>query len=76
MRYDIPAPMLAKAVKDVPDAAGWSFEPKWDGFRVLAAWDGESVELGIARREAAHPVLPRTGRGAAARAAGAVSHRW
>ncbi len=46
MRYDIPAPMLAKAVKDVPDAAGWSFEPKWDGFRVLAAWDGESVELG------------------------------
>ncbi len=32
MRYEIPAPMLAKAVKDVPDAAGWSFEPKWDGF--------------------------------------------
>ncbi len=46
MRYEIPAPMLAKAVPTVPDAAGYLFEPKWDGFRVLAAWDGESVELG------------------------------
>ncbi|MDQ1131244.1 ATP-dependent DNA ligase [Microbacterium sp. SORGH_AS_0888] len=46
MRYDIPAPMLAKAVADVPGGEGWSFEPKWDGFRVLAAWDGETVELG------------------------------
>ncbi|MEN2740452.1 ATP-dependent DNA ligase [Microbacterium sp. X-17] len=50
MRYEIPEPMLAKAVGDVPDPAGFagglSFEPKWDGFRVLAAWDGESVELG------------------------------
>src|SRR5690606_30370864 len=25
---------------------GLSFEPKWDGFRALVAWDGESVELG------------------------------
>ncbi|QEW00744.1 ATP-dependent DNA ligase [Microbacterium caowuchunii] len=46
MRYEIPAPMLAKAVPTVPDAEGFRFEPKWDGFRVLAAWDGESVELG------------------------------
>jgi ATP-dependent DNA ligase len=46
MRYDIPAPMLAKAVPAVPDADGYLYEPKWDGFRVLAAWDGESVELG------------------------------
>ena len=46
MRYEIPAPMLAKSVPEVPDADGHSFEPKWDGFRVLAAWDGESVELG------------------------------
>lgn len=46
MPFDIPAPMLAKAVPQVPDAEGYSFEPKWDGFRVLAAWDGESVELG------------------------------
>ncbi|WP_159502538.1 ATP-dependent DNA ligase [Microbacterium sp. 18062] len=46
MRYEIPAPMLAKAVTGIPEAAGYSFEPKWDGFRVLAAWDGENVELG------------------------------
>ncbi|WP_309104182.1 ATP-dependent DNA ligase [Microbacterium sp.] len=50
MRYDIPAPMLAKAAPAVPDPAktpgGLLFEPKWDGFRGLIAWDGESVEIG------------------------------
>lgn len=50
MRYEIPAPMLAKAVTAVPDpaktAGGLLFEPKWDGFRGLIAWDGESVEIG------------------------------
>lgn len=45
MRYEIPAPMLAKAVADVPEG-DYAYEPKWDGFRVLAAWDGEQVELG------------------------------
>jgi ATP-dependent DNA ligase len=47
--YDIPAPMLAKAVPDVPagDAASdLSFEPKWDGFRAIIAWDGTDVEIG------------------------------
>lgn len=46
MTHDIPAPMLAKAVPTIPDRDGLSFEPKWDGFRVIASWDGESVELG------------------------------
>lgn len=50
MRYEIPAPMLAKAAAAVPDPAktpgGMLFEPKWDGFRGLIAWDGESVEIG------------------------------
>ncbi|MBO3663595.1 ATP-dependent DNA ligase [Microbacterium stercoris] len=50
MDHDIPAPMLAKAVPAIPDPAkfpgGLVFEPKWDGFRVIASWDGESVELG------------------------------
>lgn len=50
MRYDIPAPMLAKAAPTVPDPAktpgGLLFEPKWDGFRGIIAWDGESVEIG------------------------------
>lgn len=48
--YEIPAPMLAKSVPEVPDpdkfAGGLSYEPKWDGFRALIAWDGTDVELG------------------------------
>ncbi|WP_394278451.1 ATP-dependent DNA ligase [Microbacterium sp.] len=48
--YEIPAPMLAKSVPAVPDPAktpgGLSFEPKWDGFRALVAWDGTEVEIG------------------------------
>ncbi len=50
MPYEIPAPMLAKSVPAVPaqDAVpgGLSYEPKWDGFRALVSWDGESVEIG------------------------------
>ncbi|HWK78018.1 MULTISPECIES: ATP-dependent DNA ligase [unclassified Microbacterium] len=50
MRYEIPAPMLAKAAARVPDPAktpgGMLFEPKWDGFRGLIAWDGDTVEIG------------------------------
>ncbi|RZI95301.1 MAG: ATP-dependent DNA ligase [Microbacterium sp.] len=48
--YDIPAPMLAKSVPAVPAPdrveGGLSYEPKWDGFRALVAWDGETVEIG------------------------------
>ncbi len=50
MPYEIPAPMLAKAAASVPDpaktAGGMLFEPKWDGFRGLIAWDGETLEIG------------------------------
>ena len=41
-------PMLAKAVKGIPDPAkhgGLLFEPKWDGFRCLVFRDGDEVEL-------------------------------
>lgn len=38
-------PMEAKLVEALPDGPGWQFEPKWDGFRALAARDGEAVEL-------------------------------
>jgi ATP-dependent DNA ligase len=42
-------PMLAKAVKGIPDPAkfegGLSFEPKWDGFRCLVFKDGDEIEL-------------------------------
>jgi ATP-dependent DNA ligase len=38
-------PMLAKAVKGLPEGA-MSFEPKWDGFRSIIFRDGEEVEVG------------------------------
>lgn len=42
-------PMLAKAVKEVPAAdavdGGYSYEPKWDGFRCIVRKDGDDVEL-------------------------------
>ncbi|UNK70036.1 ATP-dependent DNA ligase [Microbacterium sp. H1-D42] len=47
-KYEIPAPMLAKAAAAVPDPAKkpMLYEPKWDGFRGLIAWDGETLEIG------------------------------
>ena len=36
-------PMLAKRVDAIPDADGWSFEPKWDGFRALIFRDGDDL---------------------------------
>ncbi|CAN5317333.1 ATP-dependent DNA ligase [soil metagenome] len=44
------SPMLAKAVPTVPEPdsveGGLSYEPKWDGFRGVLSWDGQSVEIG------------------------------
>ncbi len=43
-------PMLAKAVGAIPEqdsvTGGLSYEPKWDGFRAIVFFDGETVELG------------------------------
>jgi ATP-dependent DNA ligase len=38
-------PMLAVSQDDLPSGDGWSYEPKWDGFRTLVHVDGGSVEL-------------------------------
>jgi ATP-dependent DNA ligase len=38
------APMLAKAVTEIPPGA--SYEPKWDGFRSVIFRDGPDVEIG------------------------------
>ncbi|TXN30642.1 ATP-dependent DNA ligase [Lacisediminihabitans profunda] len=44
------SPMLAKAVDGVPDPAsvpgGLGYEPKWDGFRAIVYFDGETCEIG------------------------------
>jgi ATP-dependent DNA ligase len=38
--------MLAKATREIPADGGWSFEPKWDGFRAIVFRDGDDVEIG------------------------------
>jgi ATP-dependent DNA ligase len=38
--------MLAKLVRELPEGDGYSYEPKWDGFRCIVFRDGADVELG------------------------------
>src|SRR6185436_2739345 len=38
-------PMEALLAADLPEGAGWHYEPKWDGFRCIAMRDGAVVEL-------------------------------
>src|SRR5438105_13081499 len=38
-------PMLALIQPDLPAGDGWEYEPKWDGFRLLAYVDGDQVRL-------------------------------
>jgi ATP-dependent DNA ligase len=40
------APMLAKAVDELPEGDDFVFEPKWDGFRGIVFRDGDEVEIG------------------------------
>ena len=37
--------MEALLATELPEGAGWQFEPKWDGFRCLARRDGAEVTL-------------------------------
>lgn len=37
--------MLAKRVSDLPEGAGFLFEPKWDGFRTLIFRDGDEIYI-------------------------------
>jgi ATP-dependent DNA ligase len=38
-------PMEALLVHELPQGAGWQYEPKWDGFRCLVFRSHRSVEL-------------------------------
>jgi ATP-dependent DNA ligase len=40
------SPMLAKLVRQLPEADGLFYEPKWDGFRCIVFRDGGEVVLG------------------------------
>src|SRR2546426_1158017 len=37
--------MLAKLRPELPRGDGWSYEPKWDGFRAIVFRDAEGVRL-------------------------------
>ena len=37
--------MEALLAAELPEGAGWQFEPKWDGFRCLARRDGAEITL-------------------------------
>jgi len=37
--------MLANAAETVPVGDGWTYEPKWDGVRVIVAREGDDLEL-------------------------------
>jgi ATP-dependent DNA ligase len=39
-------PMLAKLKPEIPEGDGWSYEPKWDGFRAIVFRDGDEVHIG------------------------------
>ena len=38
-------PQLARSRGELPRGDGWSYEPKWDGFRALAFVDGTDCYL-------------------------------
>jgi ATP-dependent DNA ligase len=38
-------PQLAKSSRELPEGEGWRYEPKWDGFRIIAFRDGDDVQL-------------------------------
>jgi ATP-dependent DNA ligase len=46
----LPAPMLAKLQPEMPTGEGWTFEPKWDGFRTIVAVDGDG-QVHLASRD-------------------------
>jgi ATP-dependent DNA ligase len=39
------SPMEAELVDEIPEGAGWQYEPKWDGFRCLAFRDHDTIYL-------------------------------
>jgi ATP-dependent DNA ligase len=38
-------PAEGEQADELPTGAGWQYEPKWDGFRLLAFRDGDEVDL-------------------------------
>src|SRR6266480_4023642 len=47
---DLPAPMLATSQSEIPRGEGWTYEPKWDGFRTIVAL-GEDGDVRLVSRD-------------------------
>src|SRR3569832_199179 len=51
-------PMEALLVDALPEGDGWSYEPKWDGFRCLAVKRGGKVQLFAKSGKVLHRYFP------------------
>ncbi|HWA19687.1 MAG TPA: ATP-dependent DNA ligase [Devosia sp.] len=51
-------PMEALLVSELPDEAGWQYEPKWDGFRCIAVKQGDAVHLFAKSGKILHRYFP------------------
>src|SRR6478672_3042071 len=51
-------PMEALLVDALPEGNGWSYEPKWDGFRCLAVKRGGKVQLFAKSGKVLHRYFP------------------
>jgi ATP-dependent DNA ligase len=59
-------PMLAKLSEEIPQDDGWLYEPKWDGFRCIVYFDGQSVYLQSRDRKPLNRYFPEVESGLAA----------
>ena len=39
------SPCWPRPIGDIPEGAGWLFEPKWDGFRAIVFRDGDEIYI-------------------------------
>src|SRR3954466_120375 len=60
---DAPAPMLCTLVDAAFDSPDWTFEPKFDGLRVLARFDGRSLTLPSRNNKPQESRFPEIARG-------------
>ncbi|HKS91134.1 MAG TPA: ATP-dependent DNA ligase [Tepidiformaceae bacterium] len=58
-------PMLAKLSESIPRDDGWLYEPKWDGFRCIVYFDGQSVYLQSRDRKPLNRYFPEVESGLA-----------
>ena len=63
------------ARRELPERGGWQYEPKWDGFRCIAARDGAEVGYGPSRASRSPAISPRSRRCSAGSRPEAVRHR-